>query len=173
LKPICLLFHLLTLSVSFAQESEYAIIKNGDTLYGEVTRATRFTNPSKIRFKIKDSLETKTVLQPNEVETIRSLEGVDGNCLIKTVYDQWFVKKVIDGRIEVYQLVEGVIYYTSKDHSEIKLNDFGGFNSTDQSHANIRLLLLDQPDILQEFDTLEGTERNILYIIEKYNTLQE
>lgn len=171
MKTIILLFNLFFFTVCIAQEKEYAVTKEGDTLYGKITRANSFFNPSKVRFKIKDENGNKRLLYPNEVETIKSLKGVDGQCIIKTVYNKWFVKMIIDGKIKVYQLIDGVIFYTSKYNSEIKLNDFGGFNIKKESHSKIRLLLNDNADILKEFDSLDGTQKNILYIIKKYNTL--
>jgi hypothetical protein len=173
LKTIILLFNMLVLSVCIAQEKEYAVTKKGDTLYGKITRANSFLSPSKVRFKLKESNGNKRFLYPNGVETIYSLKGVDGECIIKSVYDKWFVKMIIDGKIKVYQQLDGVIFYTSKGHSEIKLTDFGGLNNRKDSHSRIRLLLKDNSEILKEFDALEGTQNNILYIIEKYNNLEE
>lgn len=173
MKIIILLFHMLLISVCISQEKEYVVIKEGDTLFGKITRATNSLNPSKICYKIKDLNGDKKLLYPSEVETIKSLNGVDGECIIKTVYGEWFVKMILDGKIKVYQQVDGVIFFTSKDNSEIKLTDFGGFNSREKSHEIIRPLLGDNPDILKEFDSLEGTQKNILYIIEKYNKSKE
>ncbi|AXO79206.1 hypothetical protein DZC78_02010 [Olleya aquimaris] len=173
LKAIILPFFLFLITLCIAQEKEYVVTKDGDTIYGKITRASSFLNPSKVRFKIKDTNGNKKLLNPKEVETIKSLKGVDGQCIIKTVYGKWFVKMIIDGKIKVYQLIDGVIFYTSKDNSEIRLTDFGGFNNKKESHSRIRLLLNDNSDILKEFDLLDGTQKNILYIIEKYNTLEK
>ncbi|WP_152611546.1 hypothetical protein [Psychroserpens damuponensis] len=169
MKTIILLFNIFFFTVCMAQEREYAVTKKGDTLFGKITRANSFLNPSKVTFKIKDLEGNRKILNPNEVETIQSLKGVDGQCIIKTVYNKWFVKLLVDGKIKVYQLVDGLIYYTSKGTSEIRSNDFGGFNNRKESHSRIRVLIHDNPKLLKEFDTLEGTEKNILYIIEKYN----
>ncbi|RZN82893.1 MAG: hypothetical protein EVB11_06890 [Winogradskyella sp.] len=171
MKQTILFFTLLILAVSTAQEKEYVVTKKGDTIYGKVTRATGFLNPSKVKFKIKDINGDKKVLNPKNVETIKSLKGIDGKSIIKTVYDDWYVKLIIDGKIKVYQLVDGIIFFISKDNSKIKSNDFGGFNNRKESHSRIRPLFSDNPTILKEFDSLVGTEKNIKYMIEKYNSL--
>ncbi len=145
-------------------------MNNNDTIYGKVVRGTNYSNPSKVVFKIKDSKGKKSLINPKEVKLIKSNKGVDGECIIRTIYDDWFIKKIIDGRIKVYQLIDGVLFYTSKDGGEIKSTDFGGFNSRKNTHLQISLLIDDNPDILKEFDLLEGSQKNILYIIEKYNT---
>ncbi len=49
------------------------------------------------------------------------------------------------------------------------LADFGGFGSRKKAHSQIRNLVKDNPQILKEFDLLKGSEKNILYIIKKYN----
>ncbi|UOY05511.1 hypothetical protein L0P88_16340 [Muricauda sp. SCSIO 64092] len=161
------------MTVSIGQEKEYVVTKGGDTLYGIVSRATKFLNPSKVIFKIKILEGDKKLLDPSEIKTIRSFKGVDGDCTIKTAYDKWFVKMIIDGRIKVYQLIDGVIFFTSKDNSEIVLTDFGGFNSRKESQTRIKSLVQDNAKILKEFDTLKGTQKEILYIIEKYNNLEK
>ncbi|ARV08790.1 hypothetical protein BTO05_03730 [Winogradskyella sp. PC-19] len=122
MKTILLCFNLFIFAVCTAQEHEYLVTKKGDTIYGKVTRATSFLNPSKIKFKAING-DKKTLL-PEDVETIKSLKCVDGQSIIKTIYDEWYIRLVIDGRIKVYQLLDGVIFYTSKDGSKIRLNDF-------------------------------------------------
>lgn len=153
-----------------AQEKEYIVRNNNDTIYGKVKRGTNHLNPSKIIFKIKDEQGKKRLIKPNEVKIIRSLNGVDGDCVIKTIHDKFFIKKIIDGRIEVFQWIDNPIFYTSKDGGELKLADFGGFGSRKKSHSQIRSLIDDNPKILKEFDVLKGSVKNILNIIEKYNT---
>ncbi|MBT8245890.1 MAG: hypothetical protein HKP48_00220 [Winogradskyella sp.] len=170
MKKAILFLNLLIFTISIAQEREYVITKKKDTIYGKVTRATSLLNAPKVKFKIKDLNGHKIILKPADVETIKSLKGVDGKSIIRTVYDDWYVKQIIDGRIKVYQLLDGVIFYMSKDSSKIRLNDFGGFNSRKESHARIRPLFSDNPTILKEFDSLVGTEKNIKYMIKKYNS---
>lgn len=171
MKIVLIFLSILILTVSTAQEKEYVITKNGDTIYGKITRATSLLNPSKVNFKIKDSDGNKKILNPKDIETIKSFKGVDGEFIIKTIYDKWYIKLIIDGKIKVYQLVDGVIFYTSKDNLEIKLTDFGGFNNRKESHEKIRPLFIDNLSILKKFDSLVGTEKNILSMIEKYNSL--
>lgn len=161
---------LFTIAYSNAQEKEYVVRKTNDTIYGKLTRESNILNPSIIYFKIKDELGNKHLLKPSEVKTIRSLNGVDGNCIIKTVYDKFFIKKIVAGRIEVFQMLDNAIFYISKDNIEIKSVDFGGFESRKKSHAQIRPLIINNSEILKEFDTLKGSEKNILYIIKKYNS---
>lgn len=164
---------LILIQLSFAyvkaQEKEYIVTTENDTIYGKIIRATKHLNPSKVVYKIKDEQGKKYLINPSEVKTIRSINGVDGNCVIKTIYDKFFIKEIIDGRIKVFQSIESVIFYLSKDEEEIMLADFGGFGSRKKAHSQIRNLVKDNPQILKEFDLLKGSEKNILYIIKKYN----
>lgn len=164
---------LILIQLSFAdvraQEKEYIVTKEDDTIYGTIIRGTNYLNPSKVVYKILDEHGKKHLINPSEVKTIRSINGVDGNCVIKTIYDKYFIKEIIDGRIKVFQSIESVIFYLSKDDEEIMLADFGGFGSRKKAHSQIKTLVKDNAKILSEFDSLKGSEKNILYIIEKYN----
>lgn len=159
--------------ISVSQEKEYMVTNNNDTIYGKVIRGTNYLNTSKVIFKIKDDNGKKTIIKPSEVKTIRSIKGVDDNCYITTIYDEWFIKRVINGRIKVYQLIDGVIFFVSKDDSEIVSTDIGWFFSGKKAHSQVRSLIEDNPEILKEFDSLKGTEKNIMYIIEKYNNAEK
>ncbi len=46
------------------------------------------------------------------------------------------------------------------------------FLSGKKAHAQVRLLIEDNSKILKEFDSLKGSERNIMYIIKKYNNAE-
>ena len=173
MKLLIVFFSISVSSVCIAQKNEYVVTKKGDTIYGKITRVTGLLNPSKIGFKIKDLNGNKRVLNPKDVETIQSFRGVDGESTIKTIYNKWYVKLIIDGKIKVYQSVDGIIFYTSKNNSDIRLNDFGGFNNREKAHKRIRPLFMDNPSILKEFDSLVGTRKNIIYMIEKYNRSYE
>ena len=158
---------------NIAQEREYIITNDNDTLYGKVTRGTNFFNPSEVRFDIKDEKGNKSSVKPGEVTLIRSIDGVDGDCYIATIYDMWFLKRIIDGKIKVYQLIDGALFFTSKNNSQIESTEFGGFYSRKKGHAQIRPLIEDNPIILEEFDSMQGSEANILFIIEKYNNFEK
>lgn len=155
--------------VSISQEKEYVITNKNDTIYGKVIRGSNFLNPSKVIFKIKNKEGKKFVINPSEVKTIRSIKGIDGNCHITTIYDKWFIKRIIEGRIKVYQLIDGVLIFVSKDDSEIVSTDIGWFFAGKKAHAEVRALIDDNPEILKEFDTLRGNQDNCMYIIEKYS----
>jgi hypothetical protein len=159
--------------ISISQEKEYIVTNNNDTIYGKVIRGTNYFNPSKVIFKIKNEKGKKTLINPSEVKTIRSIRGIDGDCYISTIYDKWFIKKIINGRIKVYQLIGGVVFYVSKDDSKIVSTDIGWFFSGKKAHAQVRLLVEDNSEILKEFDSLKGSERKIMYIIEKYNNAEK
>lgn len=168
--PHFFIISLLLLSIqTISQEREYIITNDNDTIYGKVRRSTNYLNTAEVRYKIKDEAGNKYLIDPAEVKFIRSLKGVDGDCLIATVYDEWFLKRIINGRIKVYQLVDGIIFFTSKDGSDIVSNDFGGLNKREDSKDRIRTLIQDNPAILEEFNALKGSQKDILYIIQKYN----
>ncbi|APG59857.1 hypothetical protein LPB144_05260 [Christiangramia salexigens] len=129
-------------------------------------------NTAEVRFKIKDTTGNKSRIDPGKVKFIKSSNSVDGDCIIATVYGKWFIKRIINGRIKVYQLVDGIIFFTSKDDSEVISNDFGGLHKREDSKERIRPLIEDNAIILQEFNSMKGSEKNILHIIEKYNALE-
>jgi len=166
---ILIIFTLLISFKSISQDKEYIVTNNNDTIYGKVIRGNNVLNPSKVIFNIKDDKGKKTIIDPSETKAIRSLKGVDGDCFIVTIYDDWFLKKIIDGRIKIYQLIDGVQMYVSKDDSEIMSTDIGLFFTRKKSHAQIRPLLEDNKEILKEYDALEGSIKNIFEMIEKYN----
>jgi len=159
--------------ISISQEKEYIITNNNDTIYGKVIRRTNFINPSKVNFKIKNKNGKKILINPSEIKTIRSIKGLDGDCYITTIYDEWYIKRIIDGRIKVFQLIDGTIFYVSKDDSEIVSTDIGSVFSGKKAHSQVRPLIEDKPEILKEFDSLKGTQKNIMYIIEKYNNAEK
>lgn len=168
LKIFIALFFLIN-TKNIAQEKEYIVTNSNDTIYGKLTRSINYLNTSEIRFKIKDDNGNKNLINPSEVRILRSIDGVDGDCYIATIYDKWFLKRIINGKIKVYQLVDGILFFTSKDDSEINSTDFGGFNNREYSLDRIRPLIEDNSIILEEFNSMKGSQKNILYIIEKYN----
>jgi len=167
--PILIVLFLYTINC-FAQE-EYMVTNENDTIYGEISRSLNLLNTAKVGYKIKSADGRKSRIDPAKIKFIRSLDGVDGDCIIAPIYDEWFVKRILDGRIKVYQLVDGIVFFTSKDDSDIILNDFGGLNNREDSMDRIRPLIEDNSVILQEFNSLKGSQRDIIYIIEKYNKL--
>ena len=155
-----------------AQEKEYFVTKNNDTVYGEISRGINFIKPHPVQYFLKDEQGTKIAINPAAVKLIRSLDGVDGDSFLAPFYDRGFAKRIIDGKIQLYVSVDAAVFYTSKNGSAIHYVEMGGF-SRKKAHAEIRPLLEDNPQILKEFDTLTGTERNIRYIIEKYNSFEK
>ncbi|WP_053990423.1 hypothetical protein [Mangrovimonas sp. TPBH4] len=156
--------------VSISQEEEYIVTKYDDTIYGKVIRGTNYLDTSEVVFKFKNKAGDKIRIDASEIKTIRSIKGVDGDCYITTIYDALFIKKIIDGRIKVYQLVDGAIFYASKDDSEITSTDIGEFFSRKKAHSQVRPMIQDNVELLKEFDTLPGNQKNIFYIINKYNS---
>ncbi|WP_411768561.1 hypothetical protein [Winogradskyella sp. A3E31] len=173
MKYTLLLMLLASFSSIFSQEKEYIVTNSNDTIYGEVIRGTNWLNTSKVIFKIKGEEGKKSKVNPSEVKTIRSIKGLDGDCYITTIYGERFIKRIIEGRIKVYQLVDGTIFYVSKDDSDIVSTDIGWFFAGNKAHSQIRPLLEDNAEILKEFDTLRGNQKNIMHIIEKYNKAEK
>lgn len=163
---------LLVIHTNSAQEREYIVTNSNDTIYGEISRGIKILNTSETKFNFKDENGNKSTVNPAEVKTLRSLNGVDGDCFIATVYDRWFAKRIIDGKIKVYLSLDAALFYTSKNDSDIRYTEFGGFSSKKKAHAQIRPLIEDNPEILKEFDSLKGSEAKILYIIKKYNNFE-
>lgn len=164
-----LTFFLVSFSFGFAQEKEYIVTNSNDTIYGTLKRKFDLLDRPGVNYIFRDEQEKKRQLDPAEIKLIRSLDGVDGNSYIATAYGRWYAKRIIEGRIEVYQTVDSTIFYVSKDGSDLEFKNFGGFGSRKTAHAEIRPLFVDNPEILEEFDTLKGSHANILYIIQKYN----
>ena len=82
------------------------------------------------------------------------------------------MKRIINDKIKVYQLVDGVLFFTSKDNSEIESTDFGGLDTCENGLNRIRPLIEDNPIIIEEFNSMKESQKNILYIIEKYNDME-
>ena len=164
-----LTFFLLSFSFGFAQEKEYIVTNSNDTIYGTLKRKFDLLDRPGVKYILRDEQGKKRQLDPAEVRILRSLDGADGNSYIATAYGRWYAKRIIEGRIDLYQTVDGNIFYVSKDGSDLEFKNFGGFGSRKNAHAEIRPLFLDNPEILEEFDTLKGSHANILYIIQKYN----
>ena len=160
---------LLSFHYGVAQEKEYIVTNSNDTIYGTVKRKFDLLDRPGVDYIFRDEQGKKTQVDPAEIRLIRSLDGVDGNSYIATAYGRWFAKRIIEGRIEVYQTVDSTVFYLSKDGSDLEFKDFGGFGSRKKAHAEVRPLFVDNPVILEEFDTLKGSHANILYIIQKYN----
>ncbi|MDX1545329.1 MAG: hypothetical protein R3214_15455 [Christiangramia sp.] len=166
------IFIFLLLSIinkNIAQEREYIVTRENDTVYGKITRGINYFNTAEVKYNIRDEKGDKSSIDPGEIAMIRSYDGVDGDCVIVPVYDRWYIKRIIDGEIKVYQLVDGIPFFISKNGSELKSVDFGGLNSRKEAHTQIRPLIEDKPLILEEFDSMQGSQKNILYIIQKYN----
>ena len=162
-------FFLVSFSFGFAQEKEYIVTNSNDTIYGTLKRKFDLLDRPGVKYILRDEQGKKRQLDPAEVRILRSLDGADGNSYIATAYGRWYAKRIIEGRIDLYQTVDGNIFYVSKDGSDLEFKNFGGFGSRKNAHAEIRPLFLDNPEILEEFDTLKGSHANILYIIQKYN----
>lgn len=164
-----LILFFLSFHTFFAQEKEYIVTNSNDTIYGTVKRKVDLLVMPGVKYMFKDEQGNKTEVDPEWIRFIRSLDGVDGDSYIATAYGKWFAKRIIEGRIEVYQAVDSSVFFTSKDGSDLEFKEFGGFASRKIGHEEVRPLLVDNPVILQEFDSLEGSSANILYIIKKYN----
>ncbi|MEO2060267.1 MAG: hypothetical protein ABGW76_09325 [Mesonia sp.] len=171
-KIVTFLILFLAASSINAQETiknEYAILKNGDTIFGKVKRRTHWYNTSKINFIVKQENGEKLFLTPKNTTLIRSLNGVDGDCIIKPVYENCFSKREINGRIEVFMDLSTSIFYLSKNNSRLEYVEIGGFFTRKEAHEQVRPYLADNLEILYEYDQLVGSAKNIFYIIEKYN----
>ncbi|WP_418509350.1 hypothetical protein [Corallibacter sp.] len=156
-----------------SQNREYVVTKNNDTIYGKLMRTSSIINPSKIGYVIKDMNGEKHDLHPKDVKLLRSLKGVDGDCVILPYNDDFFIKEIISGRICVYQHIDNVIYLVSKDGGKITYIDSGLFWSPKKAHAQIRALIMHNSEILKIFDSMKGSEKNVFYIINKYNAVYE
>lgn len=170
---LLLIFNIIFLINAFAQQNnEYYITKSNDTIFGKIIRTNKFLNPDKLIFKIKDSLGKKKEIEHDNLKLIRSLKGIDGDSYIYPVYEDWYVKKIIDGKICLYILVDGSIYFISKDASKLKSTSIGGFFSRKKAHAEIEPYISDNSKILEKFKLIKATENNIISIIKEYNTLE-
>ena len=152
-------------------QQEYVVTNESDTIFGKVIRGTRYDSPSVVIFKIIDNEGKKHDVNPDEVQLIRSFQGSDGDSEIITIEKKYFAKKVLSGRITMYRTVETEHYYVSKNNKDLELIFFGGATSPKIAHSEIRALIKDNRAVAKEFDKLSGTEKNIFYILKKYNSL--
>lgn len=166
---IFIAFFFIICTKSIAQENEYIVTITNDTIYGKITRTLNILIKPEVNYKIRDANGNNKLINPAEIKLIRSIDVVDGDCFITTIYNEFYIKRIINGKIQVYQLVDGVLFFTSKDGSEISFTDFGGFNKREDGLNNIRPLIEDDPIILKEFNSMIGSQNNIIDMIQKYN----
>ena len=168
-QPKILLFLLLFTTNNFAQEKEYIVSNENDTIYGKVKRSTDPIFPGRTCFKIKTEDGQKVKVKPSEFKYVSTIDGLDGESFFVSWADKFFLKRIIDGKIKVYLDLQISMYFTSKEGSSISLTDFGGIVSRKKPYSQARELIKDNPQVLKEFDSLSGRLKNILYIIKIYN----
>lgn len=165
---------------SRAQNQEYIITFDNDTIYGKV----RVNG-----LKFIDKNRNKSAIKPDEVSEFYSIDGLTGNNghfeSVFVMYDseRSFLKRIINGRIKMFSLTiyfrtefginSEITYYLSKNDSEVTTTDIGKLFSRKKSHKQVREFIADNNEILKEFDGMKGSEKNIRYIIEKYNKYYE
>tara|TARA_R110000868_G_scaffold27279_2_gene103869 strand:- start:9 stop:551 length:543 start_codon:yes stop_codon:yes gene_type:complete len=160
-------------TVSKAQEKEYIVTFENDTIYGNVKRKMDY-GYARNNFKFKEKKQKKRVIKPDEIKFFQTIDGFDGNGFFESINKTYFLQRIINGRIKLYISVgnlqgEAPSYYFSKDNSIINSSSIGDTFSREKSHNQIRKLIEDKPEILKEFDLLKGSKKNIKYIINKYN----
>ena len=156
-----------------AQDQEYIITFDNDTIYGKVGRKIDY-GYARYNFKFKDKKRNRRVIKPDEVSEFHTVDGFEGNAYFESIEQKYFLKRIINGRIKLYLSVgdlnhETVTYYLSKNDSRVTIIDIGKMFSRKKSHEQVRKFIADNDKILKEFDAMKGSEKNIRYIIEKYN----
>ena len=159
--------------IHLAQEREYMVTKNKDTIYGSIKRSFNLFDKENIGFKIEDATGKKTKIEISEVKSLKLFNGADGDSYIVTIYDTWYLKRIVEGEIEVFEMLSTPLFYVSKNGSELEFIDMGMPFARKKAHAQLRAYIKDDPELLEEFDSMQGTEKNILYIIKKYKSLKE
>jgi hypothetical protein len=109
-------------------------------------------------------VKESTLVQKKSSKSIR-IDGVDGHNYLEANAKFSFVKKVINVRIKLYNLPGYVLYFISKDNSDIELTSIAKLFSSKKAHAEIATLLRNQPQTLEAFNQFEGTLQNIVYSI--------
>ncbi|WP_027137983.1 hypothetical protein [Gaetbulibacter saemankumensis] len=160
-------------TVSNAQEKEYIVTFENDTIYGNVKRKMDY-GYARYNFKFKEKKQKKRIIKPSEVKFFQTIDGFDGKGFFESINKTYFLQRIITGKINLYISVgnlqgQAPSYYFSKDGSEINSSSIGYTFSRGKSHTQIRKLIEDKPEILKEFDSLKGNKKNIEYIIKKYN----
>lgn len=156
-------------SAAMSQNIEYYITKSDDTIYGKITRRANWLQPNQMGFNIKPEHSKKIDIAIEDVKIIRSFKGVDGNCIIITIYDKWYLKQTISGKINVFVLLDGSLVFVSKMDSEPMVTDIGVPFLGEKAKAQIRPLLVDNLGILRDFDEQNASAKNLLTAIKKYN----
>ena len=158
-----------------AQNKEYIVTFDNDTIYGKVKRKVDYgTTYAEYNFKFKDSNKKNSVIKPNEVRLFHTIDGQDGDAYFVSRDKHFFLERVFDGKIKFYKSVgeamgDSPTYYYIKDNSILRSTKVGTTFARKTAHTQIRKLLEDKPELLVEFDSLKGSLENIKYIIEKYN----
>src|SRR5690606_35264769 len=111
--------------IHLAQEREYMVTKNKDTIYGSIKRSFNLFDKENIGFKIEDATEKKTNMESSVEKTSKLYNGAAGVRYIVTMYGTWYLKRIVEGDIEVLDMLRPPRYYVCKNGSELEFIDMG------------------------------------------------
>lgn len=178
---IKLLFTVILFSISFyavsqnEQGKEYILTFERDTIYGKTSLRAFYG------FKFIDENGVESEIKPDEIYEFYLADGIWPNTYFESVIlpgsmeNRVFLKRLIDGKIKMFvesiELEEQmyVTYYLSKNNSKLIRTNIGQPFMKKKSHQQVRKLISDNEEIINEFDYLKGKISVIKTIIEKYN----
>ncbi|WBX78169.1 hypothetical protein PG911_07925 [Tenacibaculum ovolyticum] len=156
---------LFATSILNAQDSDYVITKNKDTIYGKINWNFHYIITSKEKKKLK--LTSNTI---NECYIHKKNIFFESNGFNEYGKSN-FRKRIVSGKINIYASILGETttqYFVKKNDSSFVLFTNFLFHNK-KRHKLTRKLIKDRLSIVREFDKMKGNIKNIKYIIEKYN----
>ena len=162
--------------VVYAQESaSYIVLSHGDTLYGKI----KTDISGHVKIKMRDNGE-KIKYRPNEL--IGYYEGKKDKVFIcidpeDDNHGPWLYERKADGIIKMYTYVfEGTnggrnpFYYVEKENSGLKRMLKGSVISIKKEKDVLREFMADNEDLLPEIKHAGWNEKNLLRLIDLYNS---
>ena len=174
MKKLRLLFIIsfLIFNKILAQNGDYIITKDFDTLYGQINGVRA------VHLKLKTGKEKKKY-SSNEIFGYYSKSKNKFYQSIKSPLfsqkgESIFILRIVSGKINLYSRLINTQYgitefYIIKNNSAVFRVFTNHAFSNKKRHRKTRKLIEDNPELTKEFDLLKGTMKNIKYILNKYN----
>ncbi len=178
----------LSLSLTCSAQSDYIVKKNGDTLYGNVVLSMKKVRFGNQKFKAKDNELLGCYLAAKN----QYFELMKSPFLWLEYKERIFLERLTHGTVKVYYAgrykgkrpdqnlfnKHDITYLIAAKKGDGQLNLLRGGGSkgnfaTEKTYKTIRWWFKDNPDSLEEVDTMPPAKEDFVGIIERYNAYFE
>lgn len=155
-----------TSSFLTAQNLDYMITKQHDTIYGKINWNFHYilTDHKKRKLELSsNTIKECYIYKKNVFYESNGFNDYNGKSN--------FRKRIVSGNVKMYEapvLDNSTIYYIEKNDSILTKFMWNPFTNK-KRHKLVQKIIRDKPLILQEFDKMSGNIKNIMSILEKYN----